>query len=494
MSGESDRMTNENPPTVAERELAAYRAELRKMKAVDVDLAQVEREILERLKSVGREMLSEAMKRADTQAPEVEIDGQRWGNRRRQKATYQGLFGAVEVERSTYQQAGRGRVAIPMDLRLGMVEGAYTPVMARVLTRGVAVMTEEEACGFLGEVGLAAVSKSTLSRIPRAIAARHEQRRHVIETALREQDTIPEGTVTVQAALDGVMVPQDGEHARPRGRKTASPDPPRHERRYGVVGGPTPASHDGTAGRAWHEASVATLAFFDVQGTRLKTTYVARMPEGGKATTVDTLERELLAVVGELPDVNIVFASDGAAPQWTSLAAIKRRLPANFTGHTMDIVDAFHAAEYVQKAADAIEGTDSAEARILAATWRETLKEREDGAATVLRSMRARLAGVEGAGRRKECEAAIGYIANQTDLGRMKYTEARRRNYPIGTGITEAAAKTIVGTRMKRAGARFSQHGGQTVMTFRAALLSHRFEALHRELHLSYAKAVKDAA
>jgi hypothetical protein len=30
------------------------------------------------------------------------------------------------------------------------------------------------------------------------------------------------------------------------------------------------------------------------------------------------------------------------------------------------------------------------------------------------------------------------------------------RNYPIGTGITEAAAKTIVGTRMKRAGARFS--------------------------------------
>jgi hypothetical protein len=47
---------------------------------------------------------------------------------------------------------------------------------------------------------------------------------------------------------------------------------------------------------------------------------------------------------------------------------------------------------------------------------------------------------------------------------------------------------------MKRAGARFSQPGGQTVMTFRAALLSNRFEALHRELHLSYARAVNDAA
>jgi len=200
------------------------------------------------------------------------------------------------------------------------------------------------------------------------------------------------------------------------------------------------------------------------------------------------------AVVDELPDVNVVFASDGAAPQWTSLATIKSRLPRTFTGHTMDLVDAFHAAEYVQKAAEAIEGAGSPEARILAGTWRETLKERDDGAATVLRSMRARLARVEGAGRRKETETAIGYLANQNELGRMKYAEATRRSYPIGTGITEAAAKTIVGTRMKRAGARFSQHGGQTVMTFRAALLSHRFEALHRELHLSYANTVKDVA
>lgn len=40
------------------------------------------------------------------------------------------------------------------------------------------------------------------------------------------------------------------------------------------------------------------------------------------------------------------------------------------------------------------------------------------------------------------------------------------------THATEAAAKTIVGSRMKRAGARFSQHGGQTVMLFRTVLLS----------------------
>ena len=76
----------------------------------------------------------------------------------------------------------------------------------------------------------------------------------------------------------------------------------------------------------------------------------------------------------------------------------------------------------------------------------------------------------------------------------MKYAEAKQRNYPIGTGITEAAAKTVVGTRMKRAGARFSEHGGQTVMTFRAALPSGRFEALHQQLDADYKNAVQIAA
>ncbi len=64
--------------------------------------------------------------------------------------------------------------------------------------------------------------------------------------------------------------------------------------------------------------------------------------------------------------------------------------------------------------------------------------------------------------------------------------QSQRRNYPIGTGVTEAAAKTVVNVRMKRAGARFSQHGGQTVMLFRTAILSERFDLLHNELRATY--------
>ena len=65
----------------------------------------------------------------------------------------------------------------------------------------------------------------------------------------------------------------------------------------------------------------------------------------------------------------------------------------------------------MQEAANAIEGTDSPEARILAATWRETLKEHTDGAEKVLRSMRGKM-------------SSINRIANQNEAGRMNYADA----------------------------------------------------------------------
>jgi hypothetical protein len=478
----------------AERVLREYRMKLAEKPLEELNLTSVECEVRALTEALGRDVMALALKRANTEAPEVVIDGERWGNRRVISGEYETVFGTVSLDRSVYQRGGRGRVAVPLELRLGIVEGRYTPKMARVMTRAVAVTTEQEGAEFLAELGTAKVSSSTLSRIPRAIAARHETRREVIEVAVRERDAIPNEAVTAQVALDGAMVPQDGEHARPRGRKTDSPEPPRHERHYGAVGADAPAANDGHQGRAWHEASVGTLAFFDAEGRRLNTTYLGRMPEPNKATLVAQLEAELDAAVAERPTLNVVFASDGAPGHWQALDAMAERIKSVCQGEISKLVDAFHVAEYIAQAANAIEGVGSADAAILAATWRETVKEQVDGAKTVLRSMRARSSKVRTAGRRKELAAAISYIANQHHLGRMRYAEAKAKHYPIGTGITEAAAKTVVGTRMKRAGARFSQHGGQTILLFRTALLSRRFDALHAELVSTYAADVRIAA
>lgn len=483
-------MVNEMHVEMAVRELVEFRREISSMPADSIDLAGIERRVQDLTNACGRALMRDVMARADARAPELTINGEQWGNRRVTPGTYETVFGDITMGRATYQRSGRGRVAIPMDLRLGIVEGAYTPRVARILTKAVALMPEADAEDFLAEVGTATVSKSTLHRVPRAIASRYESRREIIEKALRGRDPIPEQATTIQVALDGVMVPQDGEHARARGRKTDDPDPPRHEQRYGHVGPEAPSSSDGTMGRAWHEAAVGTVAFFDADGNRLKTTYLARMPEPFKAALVAGLEAEMQAVVEERPDINICFASDGAAPQWASLEAMRSRLPASATGHRMALVDAFHVAEYVQLAANATQGENTSGAKILAATWREIIREEEGGVARVLRAMRARCVKATTKTQRKDIKRAIDYIRNQHALGRMNYPDALARNYPIGTGVTEAAAKTVVGTRMKRAGARFSQHGGQTVMLLRTAVLSRRFDDLHQEPHATYTASI----
>jgi hypothetical protein len=493
-SGNRLRMSDIVTLSDAERALRDFRAKVAEMPLEELNLTSIECEVRALTEALGREVMAVALRRADTDAPEVEIDGERWGNRRVLPGEYETVFGAVPQNRSVYQRGGRGRVAVPLELRLGIVEGRYTPKMARVMTRAVAVTTEQEGAEFLAELGTARVSSSTLSRIPRAIAARYETRRDVIEVAVRERDAIPSEAVTVQVALDGAMVPQDGEHARPRGRKTDEPEPPRHERHYGAVGAEAPAANDGHQGRAWHEASVGTMAFFDADGRRLKTTYLGRMPEPHKATLVAQLGAELDAALAERPTLNVVFASDGAPGHWQALDAMADRIRSVCQGQISKLVDAFHVAEYLAQAANAIEGEGTADAAILAAAWRETVKEKVDGAKTVLRSMRALSTRVRTAGRRKDLAAAVAYVANQHQLGRMRYAEAQAKHYPIGTGITEAAAKTVIGTRMKRAGARFSQHGGQTILLFRTALLSTRFDALHAELASTYAANVRIAA
>lgn len=483
-------MSDERLAARAERALGEFRQELMATPPDCVDLLAVERQALELAKAWGLAVVRDAMKRADTDEPEVLINGERWGNRRVKNGTYACVFGEFDLPRSTYQQSGRGRVAIAMDLRLGIVEGAYTPRLARIMTKAVGLMPAADAEGFLKEVGVATVSTSTLHRVPAAIAARYETRRDAVEAAVRERDPIPEGTVTIQVGLDGVMVPMDGEHARPRGRKTASPDPARHETRYGPVGSRSVSAHDGAEGRTWHEGSVGTVAYFDAEGARLKTTYLARMPEPNKATLVGLLEDELQSVVAELPGVNVIFAGDGAAPQWTSLEAMRTRMSTNYTGHSMDLLDFYHGAQYVKLAANAIHGDDTPDANILATAWSETTKEKEGGMIIVLKAMRYPRDKMRLGKKRDSLITAIKFLAKQQRRGRMKYAEAKRRHYPIGTGITEAAAKTVVNVRMKRAGARYEQHGGQTVMLFRTVVLSQRFDLLHEELHATYTARV----
>jgi hypothetical protein len=302
---------------------------------------------------------------------------------------------------------------------------------------------------------------------------------------------VPEHAVTMQIGLDGVMVPQEGEYCQPRGREPADgePDPPRHERTYGVVTPPGPSGQDEHEGRAWHEASVGTIAFYDEQGTHLGTTYVGRMPEPHKTTLTQMLEQEMLAAVEQQPDLKVVMASDGAHGNWEILAALTAELPEVALDRTSWLVDFHHVVGYLQDACDVIDGKGTPAGRVRRSGMAATLKEYSDGAERVIQRLRHYRRQATSASDRDELDAVIGYLQNTRE--RMGYHDALEQNLPIATGPTEAAAKTLVTVRMKRSGARFSQHGGQAVLTIRAALKSDRFEHLFEILGATYKAAIK---
>jgi len=46
----------------------------------------------------------------------------------------------------------------------------------------------------------------------------------------------------------------------------------------------------------------------------------------------------------------------------------------------------------------------------------------------------------------KKLQASITYFRNH--LSQMEYTQFRQKNYPIGSGVTEAACKTLIKQRL----------------------------------------------
>lgn len=59
---------------------------------------------------------------------------------------------------------------------------------------------------------------------------------------------------------------------------------------------------------------------------------------------------------------------------------------------------------------------------------------------------------------------------------RMGYADAKARGLPIGSGVVEAACKTLVTERLKLSGMRSGVRGGQATLTLRSLVQSRRFD------------------
>ena len=62
------------------------------------------------------------------------------------------------------------------------------------------------------------------------------------------------------------------------------------------------------------------------------------------------------------------------------------------------------------------------------------------------------------------------------NLDKLNYADYLARGLPIGSGPVEASCKTLVGSRLKRSGMRWSRQGGQEVLNLRVHVLSERWD------------------
>ena len=100
---------------------------------------------------------------------------------------------------------------------------------------------------------------------------------------------------------------------------------------------------------------------------------------------------------------------------------------------------------------------------------RRVLKQQTAGINRVLHSARAlHRRGLRG--RRKDFNRAMNYLKKYRQ--HMNYAASRRRKLPIGSGVTEAACKTIFGYRFKQSGMRWTTEQGQHVLDLRVILKS----------------------
>ena len=273
---------------------------------VGEDFERVERELHERFVEAEREVLGELLESLDVDVASVGLGERRLHRVLKSTESYTTAVGPVKVARTLYRSA-RERAVAPMELRAGIVEGHWTPLAARQASCVVAQMTPSEGEALLRELGNMAPSKSSLDRLPKGLSARWEASREAFESALREAATVPDEAVTVAVSLDGVMVPmKDGKRAEKRERsRTAG------RRAKGPAG--------------YQEAGCATLSFYDVEGERLDTLSIARMPEPKKATLKTMLGAELDTVLRRRPDLQVVTVADGAHDNWRYLDRARSR-------------------------------------------------------------------------------------------------------------------------------------------------------------------------
>jgi hypothetical protein len=381
-------------------------------------MLECEEEILRALDEAGRLATQETLSDFDTDGAPIEIGGLKLTSKGPVDKDYQSPFGAVRVARHVYQSSDGGQTFCPLDQQARIVN-TTTPRFARMCSFKYVAMSSTLACADLKQNHGREISRCYLQDVSEAVGGIAQDK----EPHWRYADPEPAAEVaTVSVGVDGACMfyCQEG----------------------------------------WRQAMVGTISLYDPLGERLHTSYVATPPEYGKERFYRQMEGEIQRYKQRYSTADWVGLADGAHDQWAWLEGFVQKL----------ILDFWHAAGYLEGAAAGVCASPSSRT-----PWFEEircrLKEESQGAQALLREMKLALRKRQPKGEaRKGLDAAIGYFENH--LSKMDYSQYRAENLPIGSGVTEAACKTVVKQRMCGSGMKWKESGASTVLRLRALVLT----------------------
>lgn len=210
----------------------------------------------------------------------------------------------------------------------------------------------------------------------------------------------------------------------------------------------------------YREAMTGNVSLYNLDGDRVHTIYLGATPEYGKATFLSRLQNEVDKIKNKYPNATYVGLADGAANNWEFL-----------TPNTQyQILDFYHATEYLAGASYAFSNIETERRSWLHSACHE-LKHTDNAAKILLTQMKEQTIIIENKKKaseliKKKLAAAVTYFSNQ--LPRMNYSEYISKNLPIGSGVTEAACKTLIKQRLCRSGMRWKDRGARAVIALRA--------------------------
>ncbi len=366
------------------------------------------------------------------------------------------LFGEFELQRNYFHHAKSGSGRFPLDDTLGL-EGACTPAIARLMCKAATQSgSYQEAADDLAAYAGVCFNAHDLGRMVQSLAPKLCQ---ALETMPKPSPHKPIIDV-LYATCDGTGTPMRREELKGRKGK----------------------QEDGTARTS--EAKIGcifTQTDLDSHGKPLRDEEGAPLRDPDSTSYVGTYQgcRQIAVLLHQEAHrrgldraKRVVFIGDGAAWVWENA---RQTFP-----DAIEILDFYHASEHVGKLADAIHDQNSDQSAALRQRWCHEMK--QSSPASLLDESRTLLAAnpLWSEDKIKAIQGQINYLENHSS--RTHYGRYRQEGLFIGSGVVEAACKTVVGRRLKQSGMFWSHTGAENILSLRCLVLGPHFDSAWNEL------------